>query len=173
MRTVTFGVANSLDNFIARKDGAVDWLQSSDEVRTRMAEYWKTIDTILMGRKTYEFAAAAGMTSYGGLNTFVFSSTVKDSPDPRVQIIREEAGEFVRKLKEQPGKGICLLGGRLLANSLFKAGVIDEVGFNIHPVLLGSGVPLFLELDRQIDLELLDCKTLKSGCVLVSYRVKK
>jgi len=65
-----------------------------------------------------------------------------------------------------------VMGGGELAKSLFEAGVIDEIGFNIHPVLLGSGIPLFHEMKRQIDLELLDCKVLKNGCVVVSYRVK-
>ena len=64
------------------------------------------------------------------------------------------------------------MGGGELAKSFFEAGLIDEIGFNIHPVLLGSGIPLFHEMKCQIDLELLDCKTFKNGCVLVSYRVK-
>jgi hypothetical protein len=78
----------------------------------------------------------------------------------------------VRKLKAQEGKDICVMGGGLLAKSLFDADLIDEVGFNIHPVLLGSGIPIFHEMNHQIDLELLECKTLKNGCVLVTYRVK-
>ncbi len=64
------------------------------------------------------------------------------------------------------------MGGGLFAKSLFEADLIDEVSFNIHPVLLGQGVPLFHEMNRQVDLELIDCKTLKNGCVVVSYRVK-
>ncbi len=78
----------------------------------------------------------------------------------------------MRKLKAQEGKDICVMGGGLLAKSLFEADLIDEIGFNIHPVLLGSGIPMFHEMDHQIDLELIDCKTLKNGCVLVTYRVK-
>jgi dihydrofolate reductase len=64
------------------------------------------------------------------------------------------------------------MGGGELARSLFKAGLIDELGFNIHPVLLGSGIPLFHPMSRQINLQLLKCKTLKNGCVMVTYRVK-
>ena len=64
------------------------------------------------------------------------------------------------------------MGGGILARSLFEAHLIDEIGFNIHPVLLGSGIPLFHEMKFQIDLELLDCKRLKNGCVIVLYRVK-
>ena len=88
------------------------------------------------------------------------------------EIVSSDPGEFVRNLKEQDGKDICIMGGGNLARSLLEAGVIDEIGFNIHPVLLGAGVPLFYEMSRQIDLELLECKALRNGCVYVLYRVK-
>lgn len=74
-------------------------------------------------------------------------------------------------MKNPPGKDICLRGGEL-AKSLFEAGLIDEVGLNIHPVLLGSGIPRFHPISLQIDLELLECKPFKNGCVLVRFRVK-
>jgi len=64
------------------------------------------------------------------------------------------------------------MGGGELAKTFFEAGLIDEIGFSIHPVLLGSGIPLFHEMSRQIDLELIECQPFKNGCVLVSYRVK-
>jgi dihydrofolate reductase len=69
-------------------------------------------------------------------------------------------------------RDICLMGGGELARSFFEAGLIDEVGFNIQPVLLGSGIPLFHEMTRQIDLKLLECRPFKNGCVLVKYRVE-
>jgi dihydrofolate reductase len=167
-------VANSLDNFIARKDHAVDWLYWSEDVQAVTAELWKTIDTVLMGRKTYEVAArGGGKGSYPGVKTYVFSRTLKKKRTKAVEIVPDDAAEFVRDLKDREGKGICVMGGGELARSLFEANLIDEVGLNIHPVLLGSGIPLFLEMKRQIDLELLSCKTLQGGCVLVMYRVKK
>jgi dihydrofolate reductase len=173
MRKVTFGGANSLDNYIARRDDAVDWLRWSKEVQAVTAEFWKTIDTVVMGRRTYEVALGSGTTSYPGVKNYVFSRTLKASPDEQVEIIADDAAEFVRKLKAEEGKGICVMGGGLLAKSLFEADLIDEVGLNIHPVLLGSGIPLFHEMSRQIDLELAECKTFKNGCVYISYRVKK
>jgi len=172
MRKVTFGGGNSLDNFIARKDHAFDWLSWNEEVASVTAELWKTIDTAVMGRKTYEVLLSNGMTSYPGVKNYVFSGTMEKSPAKEVEIIREDAAEFVRKLKDQEGKGICVMGGGELAHSLFEANLIDEIGFNIQPVLLGSGIPLFHEMKQQINLELLECKTFKNGCVLVSYRVK-
>ena len=177
MRKVTFGGANSFDNYFARKDDSVDWLMWTDEVAPIMAEFWKSIDTIVMGRRTYEVALrmGGGGGAYPGVKNYVFSRTMKESPKKKVknlEFISEDAAEFVRKLKAQEGKGICVMGGGLLAKSLFEANLIDEIGFNIHPVLLGSGIPIFHEMDHQIDLELLECKALKNGCVMVTYRVK-
>ena len=173
MRKVTFGGANSLDNYLARPDHAVDWLLWSKEAAAVMADYWKTIDTVLMGRKTYEVALLQTKGGgYPGMETYVFSRTLKASPEGGATIVSDDAVEFVRDLKEQDGKDICLMGGGELAKSLFEAGLIDEIGFNIHPILLGSGIPLFHPMDQQIDLELLECKPFKNGCVLVTYRVK-
>jgi dihydrofolate reductase len=173
VRKVTFGGANSLDNYLARPDHAVDWLLWCDEAAAVMADYWKTIDTVLMGRKTYEVAARSGHGggSYPGVQTYVFSRTLVGDPDG-VTVVRDDAAGFVRGLKARDGKDICLMGGGELARSLFEAGLIDEVGFNIHPVLLGSGVPLFHPMSRQVDLELKECRAFANGCVYVMYRVK-
>ena len=175
MRKVTFGGANSLDNYIARKDGGIDWLMWGKEAAAYMTEYWKTIDTILMGRKTYE----AGLEHSKGqsnpfphIKSYVFSRTLKPSNDDSVKIVSTDAARFVRKLKSEEGKDICVMGGGEFAKSMFEAKLIDEIGFNIHPVLLGSGIPLFHEMKQQIDLELIECKPFKNGCVLVTYRVK-
>ncbi len=175
MRKVTFGGAPSLDNYFAREDGGVDWLMWSDEAAELMGDYWKTIDTVVMGRKTYE--AALEMTKgkrnpYPGIKSYVFSRTLKPRKKP-VEIVSDDAVKFVRNLKKQAGKGICVMGGGELAHSLLEARLIDEIGFNIHPVLLGSGTPLFYPMKRQIDLELIDCKRFQNGCVYVMYRVKK
>lgn len=175
MRKVVFGGANSLDNYFARKDDAVDWLMWSDEVGKIVSDYFKTFDTIVMGRRTYEVAVASGHGggggTYGGMKTYVFSRTLKPRSTKNLEITSEDVAEVVGRLKQQEGKDICIMGGGLLAKSLFEANLIDEIGFNIHPVLLGSGIPLYYEMSHQIDLELIDCKTLKTGCVLVTYRV--
>lgn len=174
MRKVTFGVANSLDNYIARKDHGVDWILWDEEGASGITEFWKKIDTVVMGRKTYEPALKSGKPwpSYPGVKNYVFSRTLRESPDKNVQIISEDAAEFMRKLKKKKGGEIVVMGGGELAKSLFEANVIDEISLNIHPVLLGSGIPLFLPMECQVDLELLECKTFKNGCVLVTYRVK-
>jgi dihydrofolate reductase len=174
MRKVTFGGANSLDNYFARKDDTFDWILWSKEAADYMKEYWKTIDTIVMGRRTYDVTVkhSKGKSPHPGMKTYVFSRTIKKSAHKGVEIVNTDAAEFVRELKNQEGKDICVMGGGLFAKSLFEADLIDEIGFNIHPVLLGQGIPLFHEMNHQIDLELLECKPFKNGCVLVTYRVK-
>jgi dihydrofolate reductase len=172
MRKVTFGVANSLDNYIARQDHGVDWLLWDKEVSSLIAEFWKTIDTVVMGRKTYEVALKHGTVAYPGVHNYVFSKTLPASKEESVEIISGDAAEFIRNLKKQPGKGICVMGGGELARSLFEADVIDEVTLNIHPVLLGVGISLFLPMRNQVDLDLVECRTLRTGCVCLTYRVK-
>jgi dihydrofolate reductase len=174
-RKVTFGGACSLDGLFARKDDSVDWLMPSAEAGEIMRAYWKTVDTVVMGRKTYEVGlkmTKGKSDPYSGLKSYVFSSTLKPGKARGAEIIASDAVAFVRRLKREPGKDICVMGGGELARSLLEGGVIDEIGFNIHPVMLGQGVPLFHEMNRQIDLELIDCRAFKNGCVYVLYRVK-
>jgi dihydrofolate reductase len=143
MRKVVFGVASSLDSFIAREDHSVDWLLWGDEAASLMSEFWQNIDTVLMGRGTYEVAVGRGQSGGSpGVQTYVFSRTMEG------------------------------VWGGVFAKSLFEDKLIDEVGLNIHPVLLGSGIPLFLDMNHEIDLELIECRPFANGCVYVSYRVK-
>ena len=173
MRKVTFGGANSLDNYFARKDDSVDWLLWSKEVPQIMKEMWKTIDTVIMGRKTYEVAQRMGGDGgTSGVKTYVFSRTIKKRSNKKVTFVDEDAADYVKRLKEEKGKDILVMGGGVLAKSLFEADLIDEIGFNIHPVLLGSGIPIFYEMSRQIDLELKKCQQLSNGCVVLTYNVK-
>lgn len=174
MRKVIFQLANSLDNYIARKDGAIDWILRSDDTDSAMTEFWKTIDTVVIGRGTYEpvIKSGAPFPTFPGVKNYVLSRTLKKNSDNNVTIINEDAVEFIYKLKVEEGISIFVMGGGLLAKPLFEANLIDEVGVNIHPILLGSGIPLFHIMNRQINLELIHCKTFKNGCVAISYRVK-
>lgn len=175
MRKVTFGGACSLDNFFARNDDSVDWLMWTDEVSEIIQSYWSTIDTVLMGRRTYEVAMrnGGGDGSYQGVKTYVFSRTIKQSNTDSLTFVSEDAADFVRRLKEEEGRDICVMGGGLLAKSLFEADLIDEVGLNIHPIILGSGIPVFYDMSRQIDLELVKLQPLSNGCVVLTYHRKR
>jgi dihydrofolate reductase len=174
MRAVIYGAACSLDGFIADTNGAIDWLHFSLDVSAFMQAFWKRIDTVLMGRKTWEVATAqGGGGSMPGVDAvYIFSRTLRSIPDPNATLVSSDAGEFVRRLKAKPGKDICVLGGGDFGRSLFAAGLIDEVGVNIHPILLGSGVPLFLDTGRRISLDLIENRTIHGGCVLATYRVR-
>ena len=177
MRKVTYGGACSLDGFLAAENDAVDWLHFSPDVGAIIADYFRDVDTMVMGRKTWAVAQAqaaggAGGGPTSGITTYVFSRTLARIDAPGVHLVRDDAGAFVRDLKRQTGKDICVMGGGELARSLFEADVIDEVGFNVHPILLGAGVPAFHDAGRRIKLELTECRQLHGGCVLVTYRVK-
>jgi len=202
MRKVTFGGANSLDNYFAGPDHEIDWLMWCDEAAEVMQDYWATIDTIVMGRKTFEVAmrtAGGGENHEGGgggvgegseasaggdsdedwsggmspgMQTYVFSRTIPQDRLGGATIVHDDAADFVRELKGREGKDICVMGGGELARSLLEADLIDEVGFNIHPVLLGQGIPLFHPMPRRIELELKECRPFSNGCVYVLYGVK-
>lgn len=176
MRKVVYGAACSLDGFIAAPDGSVDWLHWSDDVNKIMAEYWGATDTLVMGRKTWEAGAAmnpgAADSGMGGMQTFVFSRTLRSIDKPGVRLVSDDAGGFVRALKKKKGKNIIVFGGGDFARSLFEADVIDEVGLNVHPVVLGSGIPFFLDAKRRIKLTLTQCRQIHGGCVLLDYAVK-
>lgn len=151
MRKVKYFVANSLDNFIARPDGGVDWL-FNDGTDYGMAEFFRSIDCVLLGPKTYEVAIAhnqpqrksrkakkkAGFSV--GMKSYVFSRTLKADPKDDFTIVSKNAGAFVRKLKKEAGKDIWLMRGGELAGSLLGEGVVDQLSLNIHPVMLGEGI---------------------------------
>jgi dihydrofolate reductase len=182
MRTVTYGGAVSLDGFLAGSDGAIDWLHFSQDVQQIMADYWKTIDTVLMGRKTYAVSVAQAPprkkktasrkpAQPPQVRTYVFSRTLERIDDPGAELVRTDAVAFVRDLKQRPGRNICLMGGGELAQSLLAAGLVDEVGLNIHPVLLGSGIPVFRDPGHRVKLMLVETRPLDGGCILANYKV--
>ena len=174
MRKVTYGAACSLDGFITGPGGSLDWLHWSKDAEAIMASYWKTVDTILMGRKTWEIAAASRESGPMDQNiqSYVFSRTLTAIDRPGVTLVKTDPGEFVRELKARAGGDICVLGGSDLARSLLAAGVVDEVGCNVHPVLLGSGVPLFVDCGRRIGLTLSECRPIDGGCIYMGYTVR-
>ena len=170
LRKVTYGVACSLDGYIARPDGGVDWLRWTEDVQRISAEFWRTIDTVLLGRRTYEAALAGGLRAYPGARNVVFSKTLDPAAFPEVEVVASDAEVFVARLKRQDGPGIAVIGGGQLAGSLFDAGLIDEIGCNVHPVLLRTGVPL-AQVQRSVELELVRSQVLKLGCIYLLYRV--
>jgi dihydrofolate reductase len=123
--------------------GAVDWLVWSKDVTRVNSAYLSRVDTILMGRKTYEIGRTHGSVATPGYTTYVFSRTLERVPEPGVELIRGDAAAFVADLRAGAGKEICLMGGGELAATLFAADLIDQVGVNIHPLLLGKASRCF------------------------------
>jgi dihydrofolate reductase len=101
----------------------------------------------------------------------VFSRTLQSIDEPGVELIKGDAVEFVGGLKRRPGKEICLMGGGELAQSLLAADLVDRIGLNIHPILLGSGLPTFRDPGHRVKLMIEECRPLEGGCVLVNYSV--
>lgn len=179
MRTLTYGGAVSLDGFLAGPGGALDWLHFSRDVQAITRESFVGVDTILMGRKTFvpvaaSYAAGKAQGAAPGastMRTIVFSRTLTAADAPGVELVGGDAVAFVRDLKQQPGGGIVLMGGGELAASLLAADLVDRVGLNVHPILLGAGVPAFPDPGRRTALTLSECRPIDGGCILAIYEV--
>ncbi|MEA3029625.1 MAG: hypothetical protein QOG13_950 [Sphingomonadales bacterium] len=172
MRKVTWTAAVSLDLYLAGADEAMDWLRWSDDAQASIGASWKGVDTMLMGRKTWDFAAKSGGGDAGDpkIRTFVFSRSMAEAP-AGAELVRDDAAGFVRALKAQEGGGIILMGGGELGSVLIEGGLVDEIGLNVHPVLLGAGVPFFRPMARRVEAGLVEARPIAQGCVLLRYRL--
>jgi dihydrofolate reductase len=172
MRALTYYVAISVDGFIAHPDGSVAELMAPDTDFDFVGSL-AAFDVVLMGRKTYEMSLSYGHSTDPNKQNYVFSRTLKASPDPNVQIVADGAVELVRSLKQQPGKGIWICGGGVLAAALLAEGLLDEIILKVNPVLFGAGIPLFSERLRQTELELIDSQLYRNSYLVLRYRVKR
>ena len=173
MRRLRYGVAVSLDGFIAGPKGEYDWIvhDPSIDFAAMFAEY----DTLLMGRGTYEVASGTGKTwDSFGQRWVVVSTTLKAEDHPNVTILSNGVAEAVAAMKAQPGpapqKDIWLFGGGVLFRSMLDAGLVDTVEVAVMPVMIGSGIPLMPEGKRQA-LHLDESKTLPSGILMLKYSI--
>jgi dihydrofolate reductase len=171
MRKVVYGGAMSLDGFIAGPDGEYDWIVMDPEIdfAAQMARF----DTFLIGRKTFEVMRRMGGAAppTPGIRNYVFSRTLRaeDCPDA---VLSDDAQRVVTDLKKTSGKDIALFGGGELFRSLLAAGLVDEVGFAVVPVLLGGGIPLLPSPAGRARLRLKGHRVYqKTGTVLLEYDV--
>jgi dihydrofolate reductase len=167
MRKLKLFIACSLDGFIARPDGDVDWLFTDGDYGYQ--EFYDSIDTTLMGNKTYRQVASFGEFPYPGKNNYVFTRQMNLSPTEHVAFITEDIVTFTRKLKLGEGKDIWLIGGGAVINILYQAGLIDQYILAIHPIILGKGIPLFPGPIGEQKLVLQDCRNYPGGLVQVFY----
>lgn len=171
-RRVRYSVAMSLDGFIATPDGGYDWIPAADGID--FGAYLAKIDTLLMGRGTYETATATeeGRSIFEGMDVVVVSTTLDPAGHPDVTVIGEDVEEKVRALKARPGKDIWLFGGGVLFRSLLEAGLVDRVEVAVIPALLGEGVPLLPGADDVAKLALHSSEVFDDGIVLLKYDVQ-
>ena len=170
MRRVRYGVAMSLDGFIAGPSGEYDWIVSDPDID--FAAMFDRHDTLLMGRRTWEVAGSGGGPGLDGISVVVVSRTLRASDHPKVTIIGDELESRLRAMREQPGKDIWLFGGGELCGHLLDLGLVDAVEVGIMPVLLGQGIPLVRKLGGAVKLKLTGHRTYpKSGIVGLEYEV--
>ena len=180
---VTIHMAASLDGFVARKDGSVDWLETSDEfadgetLDPGFAEaFLNTIDCYVMGSRTYETALhfeAKGLGwVYGDKPTFVLTS--RDLPRSRdtVEFYSGDLAQLVNERLRPAFRTIWFAGGGAVAGQCLRLGLADEIRYSILPVLIGEGIPFFKNLDRDVTLHLTEVKGYTSGMVELCYEVR-
>ena len=168
MRKVILAVAVSLDGYIEGPNGEYDWCFTDQDYG--MADFYKRIDAMFIGRKSYELFSMSGevMPGFPTVTEYVFSTTLKEVK-PGAILINQNVAEAVKRIKNEAGKDIFLFGGASLTSSLLNLSLIDECWISVHPIILGSGKPLFSDIKNRIPLKLIDTKTYSSGLVSLTY----
>jgi len=182
-RRIRYSVAMSLDGFIADRDGGYDWI--IDEPGIDFGAYLAKIDTLIMGRGTYETLrhGPTGVSAFEAFDLYVVSTTLEPADAEGVTLVRDDVIETVRDLKRwprdgggaaqpaDPPKDIWLFGGGVLFRSLLEAGLVDRVEVGVVPAILGEGIPLLPGFGRVAPLDLHSIERFPSGIVLLKYDV--
>ena len=178
-RKIIVYIATSADGYIARVDGSVDWL---NRPRTSgdygMSAFFKSIDTILWGRKTYDMSLGFGKKSSSGgygakIKSYVFTSNPPASPNAQVEFVNEPIKKFATHLRELPGKDIWMMGGAGIIASFLDAGELDEFIIHVIPTFIGEGIPLIEPRHRDVSLKLLSTHAYPDGVLRIHYRVER
>ena len=181
MRKIIVHIATSADGFIARRDGGIDWLDrpAPKGVDYGLAAFYKSIDAILYGRKTYDVAVkfveqGMAIPTDARVRNYVFSR--RRSPKkilPGFEFVKEPIKKFTKRLRAQKGKNIWMMGGGGLIASFLDAGEIDEFVISVIPVFIGEGIPLIAPGRRDVQLSLLATHAYEDGVVKLHYAVKR
>ena len=181
---VTIHMAASLDGFIARKDGSVDWLETSDNfegwdmmARESVEAFLRTIDCYVMGSRTYETALdfeAKGLGwAYGDKPTFVLTTRTLRKTRETVEFYSGDLELLVNERLKPNFRSIWFVGGSDVSSECLRLGLADEVRYSIMPILIGDGLSFFEGLDKDVALHLVEAKAYKSGMLALRYEVRR
>ena len=179
MRKVKLYIASSLDSYIASDNGSIEWLFSDADYS--YTKFYDSIDTILVGRKTYDQSLTFEEYPYKGKKVYVFTHNAEVEKEKKkkktldVEYIDDDIPNFVRGLVQQPvgNRNIWLLGGGEIVSILLNADLVDEIILSVHPIILGKGIPLFSNINKRVNLRLLESIPFESGLVQLCYRILK
>ena len=167
MRPLSCFIATSLDGYIAGPDGEIDWLFTDQDYGYR--PFIACVDTVVMGRKTYDICLTFGDYPYPDMPNYVWSRT-RHGRDNHATFVSGDIAELLRGLKRQAGKTIWLVGGSALVGEAVTHDLLDEVIVSVHPLLLGDGVPLFPRGLPKTQFQLITADTFNTGLVQLTYR---
>ncbi|MBL8209432.1 MAG: dihydrofolate reductase [Bryobacterales bacterium] len=169
MRQIVLSLGMSIDGYIARRDGSVDFLFMPEDFS--MAPFFETIDTVIMGRKTLDIAIAMNGGTFDGMGkkTYVFTHGRAAGVAADIEYVNGPVEPLARTLLAYEGKDIWLMGGGDLGRQFLQADLVDRVDIGIVPTLLGDGIPLFPGGFPQRDFDLISCNHYSRGLVTVSY----
>ena len=182
-RRIILDLAVTLDGFIEGKNGEIDWCIMDAEMG--FTDFLNQIDAIFYGRKSYELwgqftpendATVAEKELWEAVHSkdkYVFSRTQKANADHNTEFISDNIIEEVNKLKNAPGKDIWLYGGSSLITTFINLGLVDEFRLSVHPVILGEGKPLFIDIQQRLNLKIASTRTFSSGVVQLVYHLNK
>ena len=165
-RKVMLFIASSLDGYIAGTDGDISWLLSDQDYGYR--DFLERIDTVVMGRKTYDQLLGMGDYPYRGMDCYVFSRSAMGG-DENAEFVNGPVDEFVQGRLANEGKDIWLVGGSELINHFMMADLVDELVISVHPIVLGQGIPLFKAGTPTCMLRLVEARSFSSGLVQSRY----
>lgn len=166
-RKVILGLGISLDGYIARRDGSVDFLFMPKDYS--MGEFFKTIDTAVLGRKTYDDGLKMGGTFTGKTKYYVFSRSLPPGMRDGAMITNDSPAAVIAEIRKTPGKNIWLMGGGELIREFLKEDLVDELYIGVVPTLIGEGIPLFPSGYPQREFDLIENKTYSQGMIAFRY----
>lgn len=165
-------IATSLDGYIARTDGGIDWLSIVERAGEDYgyAAFYESVDAVVMGSKTYELCLSFSAWPYPGKKAFVFTQRNLTSDREDVVFVSPDVRKAQTEFKTQGLEKIWLVGGGALTGSFLQQGLIDEFIISVIPIILGDGIPLFPALSSETQLELVGSASYPSGLVQMHYR---